>query len=62
MKTYPPLTAYRITYADGSTSVTSMAAGITLEDAQNYFIGHYFDVGAYPIENMQTAISVEAIP
>lgn len=55
------LTAYKITYADGSTTSTNMAAGVTLEDAQKYFIGQRFDLGAYPVENMQEAIKVEQI-
>lgn len=55
------LTSYKITYADGSTSLTDMAAGITLADAQKYFIGQRFDRGAYPVENMQEAVKVEQI-
>jgi len=58
---YPPLTAYKITYSNGSTSKTNMAAGVTLEDAQKYFIGNQFDLGAFDVENMQTAVSVEKI-
>jgi len=42
---YPPLTAYKITYSDGSTSSTNMAAGVTLEDAEKYFIGQWFNFG-----------------
>ena len=37
--TYPPLTAYRVHRSDGSSYVTSMAAGVTLADARAYFIG-----------------------
>lgn len=33
------LTAFRVTYADGSSYVTSMAAGVTLRDAALYFVG-----------------------
>jgi len=55
------LPAYKITYADGSTSRTSMAAHVTLEDARAYFIGQKFDLGVYPIENMQEAVKVEQI-
>ena len=36
---YPPLTAYRIFRDDGTSYVTSMAAGVTLEDARAYFMG-----------------------
>jgi hypothetical protein len=34
-----PLPAYKITHADGSSYVTSMAANVTLADARAYFIG-----------------------
>ena len=59
---FPPLTAYRITYQDGSTSETSMAAGVTLDQAREYFIGKYFNLGVFPIEKMVQAVKVEAIP
>ena len=59
---YPPLTAYRIIYEDGSTSETNMAAGVTLEDAQKYFIGKYFNLGVFPVEKMVQAVNVEVIP
>jgi hypothetical protein len=36
MKTLP---AFKITLADGSFYVTSMAAGVTLADAKAYFLG-----------------------
>jgi len=53
------LTAFEITYSDGSVSRTNMAAGVTLEEAQEYFIGKRFDVGMYGIkENMQEAVKV----
>lgn len=35
----PPLTAYRIYLEDGSDYVTSMAPGISLEEARAYFVG-----------------------
>lgn len=34
-----PLPAYRVTMSDGSSYVTSMAKGVTLEDARAYFLG-----------------------
>lgn len=37
-----PLTAYKITLSDGSSYVTSMAAGVTLADARSYFLGQWF--------------------
>ena len=55
------LTAYRITYADGSKSETNMAAGVTLYDAKKYFIGKRFNLGSFPVENMQEAVEVESI-
>ena len=42
-KTYPPLTAYRVHLSDGSSYVTEMAAGVTLEDARAYFVGQRFE-------------------
>lgn len=59
--------AYRITYADGQTTSTSMAKGVTLADAQKYFIGNFFDLGSgwdkdgEPIENLQRAVRVEQL-
>lgn len=40
---YPPLTAYRVTLSDGTSYVTNMAAGVTLEEARAYFIGQPFE-------------------
>ena len=39
------LTAFRITYNNGTSYITDMAAGVTLEMAQNYFLGETFEVG-----------------
>jgi len=58
---YPPLTAYKITYSDGTVIKTSTAADVTLGDAEKYFIGARADVGSYPIENVQVAVKVEAL-
>lgn len=58
---YPPLTAYKITYSNGKTTSTSMAAGITLGDAKQYFIGQWFDLGIDDKEDMQQAIKVEEL-
>ena len=55
------LPAYKITFTDNSTISTNMAAHVTLDDAKAYYLGQWFDVGAYPVENMQMAIGVEAI-
>lgn len=61
MKTCPPLTAYKITYSDGTEISINMAADVTLPDAVKYFVGQRFDVGSYPVENIQTATMVEEI-
>ncbi len=55
------LPAYKITYENGSEVRTSMAEGITREDAEKYFLGKRFDMGSGETENMQTAIKVEEI-
>jgi hypothetical protein len=39
---YPPLTAYLVIYSDGERRPTAMAAGITLEQARDYFVGKKF--------------------
>lgn len=39
--------------------VTTMSPNITLEDAEDYYVGRYFNVGVYPKENMQKVVSVE---
>jgi hypothetical protein len=55
------LTAYKITTEKGVSWSTSMAAGVTLEDAEKYFIGQRFGMGIDDNEDMQTAISVEKL-
>ena len=54
------LTAYRITYSDGNVTDTNMAANVTLEDARKYYIGKWFDVGAWD-EKLAQAVNVEKI-
>ena len=39
--------------------MTSLSAQSAKQDAEDYFIGKTFDVGVYPIENMQTCIGIE---
>jgi len=56
-----PLTAYRVTYANGYQAEISMAAGVSIKDAEDYFVGRRFDVGVHPAENMQKAVNVELI-
>ena len=55
------LTTFKVTYSDGSTNITSMAAHVTLTDAREYFVGKQFNVGYYPVQNMQTAVKVEQL-
>jgi hypothetical protein len=55
------LPAFEITYSDGSKSRTSMAAGITLDEARKYFVGEWFNIGSFPDENMQRAVDVVQI-
>jgi hypothetical protein len=61
------LPGFEITYADGQKTRTSMARGVTLEDAKAYFVGKGFDLGSgwkkngEPIENMQRAIDVKQL-
>ena len=39
---YAPLTAWRVTYSDGTVEVHNAAAGITLAEAEAYWIGKEF--------------------
>jgi hypothetical protein len=39
--------------------ITSINSSATLQDVQNYYINQYFNVGSYPIENMQQCIDIE---
>jgi hypothetical protein len=43
-RVYPPLTEYLVIYSDGERRPTSLAAGITLEQAREYFIGKRFEI------------------
>jgi hypothetical protein len=62
MEKSKPLTAYKITYDDGTTSTTDMAADITLADAKKYFIGKPFTVETKNgKETKRKAIKVEKI-
>lgn len=62
MKTYPPLTAYRVTNADGTSYITSMAAGVTLDEAREYFLGSWTDEDPETgKETKRTVVNVEAV-
>lgn len=41
-RTYPPLTAYRVTYNDGHSEVHDMAAHVTLQEATDHYVGQRF--------------------
>lgn len=56
---YPPLTAYRVFYSDNTHQDTNMAAHVTLEDAQKYFVGNRFEITE---TTFHTAIRVEKLP
>lgn len=58
-KTYPPLTAYRVFMSDGTDYVTSMAADVTLEMAQDYFVGKPFEQADE--KTILTCIKVEQV-
>lgn len=56
------LTAYRITSSDGSSYVTSMAAGVTLDDAKKYFLGQVFtDERPNGKKNRRRVVKVEKV-
>lgn len=52
------LTTFKITYDDGNVTTTEMAAGVTLQMAQNHFIGHRFEITE---TTFRTAVKVEKI-
>jgi hypothetical protein len=59
----PDLPAYKVTLDDNSSYITSMAAGITLDKAREYFIGQVqvdenLETGA---ETYRTVVSVEQV-
>ena len=53
------MTAYRVTYDDGSSHMTSMAHGITLDEARAYFIGQRLEQADE--RTMLTAVAVEQV-
>lgn len=59
---YAPLTCYRIHYNNGTSRLTDMASGVTLQEATDYFLGQTFteedpETGK---ETRYTCIKVEA--
>ncbi len=55
---FPRLTAYRVTYDDGSVQVHSMAAGVTLDEARQHYVGTRFEVTE---TTFRTGVSVEQV-
>lgn len=53
------MSAYRVTYDDGSSHMTSMAHGITLDEARAYFIGQRFEQADE--RTILTAVAVEQV-
>jgi hypothetical protein len=47
----------RCTYGNGDTVDTRI--NLTFDEARAYFLGHRFNVGIGPSDNMQTCVSVE---
>lgn len=52
---------FKVTYDNGSIVTTSMASGLTLDDAKAYFLGKQFNLGSGPNDRMATAIKVEQL-
>lgn len=57
-QTYPPLTSWKITYLDGSFYLTNLAAEVTLEDAEAYFVNQKFEQAD---GSMKLVVKVEKI-
>lgn len=55
---FAPLTAYRVTYNDGTSQVHSMAAGVTLKEAILYYVGQRFEVTE---KTFRTGVTVEQV-
>jgi len=55
------LPAFKVTTSSGYSYVTSMAKGITLQKAKNYFLGQYVDIGIYPEEKMEKVVKVTKV-
>lgn len=54
------LNSVKVLFADSSFNYeTSVSATATKKEATNYFVGKWFNVGLYPVENMQQCIGIE---
>ncbi len=56
------LRSVRVTYSDGNTVLTSMAAGLTDKQIRDYFaIGRQFNIGNGPEDLLATVTAVEIL-
>ena len=56
---YPPLNIVEVKFEDSSYNyVTNVSSQSTEESSRAYFVGKYFNLGAYPIEDMQKCIDI----
>ena len=51
--------SYKITLENGHSYDTSMAAGVTLEEAKNYFLGKMLNIGFGEHDKMVKCVNVE---
>lgn len=58
----PKLQVVRVEFADSIYNYeTSVSWTVKLSDLRDYFVGSRFDMGSYPIEDMQTCTSIKLI-
>jgi len=48
--------AVKVIFANGNSLVTEING--TFQDAKKYYLGKYFNIGIYPIEQMSKAVEV----
>jgi hypothetical protein len=53
------LKSAKLTTTTGYTWKTSISATASYESTIEYFLGKYFDVGIYPIENLEKVVKIE---
>jgi len=54
------LNSVKVMFADSSNNYeTDVSSQTTKMDAIKYFVGNYFDMGIYPVEDMQQCIGIE---
>lgn len=52
---------WRVTFEDGTSYDTSLAAHVTQKEADAYFLDQYINMGAYPVEDMKLCVKVEQL-